>query len=177
MHTYGYHPVLGVTIRSDGLVLVPQSGNNPAHWTFGCKGSNGYLQVSINGKKYRVHRLVAETFIPNPGNLPQTHHSNRNRADNRVENLSWVTAIQNNRDTIRTDRVSARGEKHYYDYKDKKQYFREFGAHRLKTHKYVLLSDGKQHWVPNKQATILLKLPEMERNFVRGRTTQNSRRA
>ena len=166
MHIYKYHPILGVAVRSDGMVLVPQNGKNPAHWTFGCKGSNGYLQVSINGKKYRVHRLVAETFIPNPENKPQVHHKNRNRTDNRAfENLSWVSRIENNRDTIRTDRVSARGEKHYYDYEDKKQYFRDFGAHRLKTHKYVLLSDGKQHWVPNKQATILLKLPVKERKY------------
>jgi hypothetical protein len=42
-----------------------------------------------------VHRLVAETFIPNPNNLPFIDHINANRLDNRVENLRWCTEKQN----------------------------------------------------------------------------------
>ena len=61
--------------------------------------TNGYLQVCIkaNGKfiKQRIHRLVAQTFIPNPDNLPQVNHKNCNRADNRVSNLEWCSNSYN----------------------------------------------------------------------------------
>ena len=49
----------------------------------------GYPTVHIHGTTQRVHRLVTQAFIPNLWNLPEVHHRNRNRADNRVENLRW----------------------------------------------------------------------------------------
>ena len=62
----------------------------------------GYVCVKLskNGKKkdYKVHRLVAEAFIPNPNNLPQVNHKIddfEHRSDNRVENLEWCTAEYN----------------------------------------------------------------------------------
>lgn len=64
------------------------------------KDKYGYLTVRINGKFYKVHRLIAEAFIPNPENKPWIDHKNRVRDDNRIENLCWCTYKENaaNRD-------------------------------------------------------------------------------
>ena len=58
----------------------------------------GYAMVllSKNGivKMRKVHRLVAETFLPNPYNLPEVHHKNHDTKDNRANNLAWVTSVE-----------------------------------------------------------------------------------
>ena len=55
---------------------------------------DGYTLIKLSknciNKMMTVHRLVAETFLPNPDNLPQVHHINHDRTDNRVHNLKWV---------------------------------------------------------------------------------------
>lgn len=57
---------------------------------------DGYLMVNINRKPQRVHRLVANAFIPNPNKLPCVDHINTDKEDNRVENLRWVNHKDNN---------------------------------------------------------------------------------
>lgn len=65
--------------------------------TFYSKG--GYVRVKLNygdrSKKVMVHRLVAMAFIPNPDNKPHVDHIDRNRSNNCVENLQWVTPKEN----------------------------------------------------------------------------------
>ena len=68
--------------------IVKQSPNN-----------QGYLRLTLckNNVKYskRVHRLVAEAFLPNPDNLPEVNHKDECKTNNRADNLEWCTAQYN----------------------------------------------------------------------------------
>lgn len=54
-----------------------------------------YYYVSICGKDYRINRLVAKAFIPNPDNKPIVHHKDHNKLNNHWTNLEWATASEN----------------------------------------------------------------------------------
>lgn len=56
---------------------------------------DGYLFVTIDGKQYPKHRLVAELFVKNPNDKPFVNHIDGNKQNNRAENLEWVTQAEN----------------------------------------------------------------------------------
>ena len=72
---------------------------------------DGYLSVCLTGdtgrqRNFRVHRLVAETFIPNPKNYDQVNHIDEVKTNNCVENLEWCNSKYNNNHGTRNKRVS-----------------------------------------------------------------------
>lgn len=71
----------------------------------------GYLQVDLydkEGKKVRlyVHRLVAETYIPNPDDQPQVGHIDENPFNNSWDNLYWTNPMNNNNYGHRNEKIS-----------------------------------------------------------------------
>ena len=69
-----------------------------------CKYKDEYLSINLckNGKQkiHKIHRLVAEAFIPNPDNKPCIDHINTDKNDNRVDNLRWVTHKENSNNPL-----------------------------------------------------------------------------
>jgi len=73
-------------------------------------GKMQYRSVSLSkngkGKTYRIHRLVAEAFIPNPNNYPNVLHNDNDTSNNSVSNLRWGTQKDNLEQMSRENRWS-----------------------------------------------------------------------
>lgn len=76
-----------ITFIKKGICLKPH------------KKKNGYYVVTLckNGKKEEVlvHRIIAQTFLPNPKNLPEVNHKDENPENNKLSNLEWCTRNYN----------------------------------------------------------------------------------
>ena len=74
-----------------------------------CGSRRDYLFVNLykNGKhkQYYIHQLVAKAFIPNPENKPCIDHIDNDKNNNHVENLRWVTYLENMNNTITRKRI------------------------------------------------------------------------
>lgn len=74
--------------------------------------NQGYecIKISCNRQKkeFKIHRMVALAFIPNVENKPHIDHINTIRSDNRVENLKWVTRLENAHNPITYSRMFGR---------------------------------------------------------------------
>lgn len=95
-----------IFVRSDGRLH-----NKPGRTLTPGVNSKGYLFVNLADKLHkatptRVHRLVAEAFIPNPENLPQVNHIDEDKFNNKALNLEWCTAHYNDTYGTRNQRLS-----------------------------------------------------------------------
>jgi hypothetical protein len=91
-------------VETDGKYLISSLGRIYSNISLRILNINpnkitGYVNVPLDkrqgGKSYRVHRLVAKAFIPNPLNKKEVNHKNKDKSDNRVENLEWMNVWEN----------------------------------------------------------------------------------
>ena len=122
--------------------------------------SHDYVQISLNGRTYRLHRILARHFIPNPNNLPEVDHVDRNPSNNSIDNLRWVSRSENARNRT----VTALGRREYmntapndlieitqyndFEFPPEKYFFcceNDKVVQRINNHKWRFLSENPQN--------------------------------
>lgn len=101
-------------MASNGVKDILYKGRTLKPWLDGRKN---YLMVMLSNsnshkKRFLIHRLVAQAFIPNPDNKPEVNHINGVKTDNRVENLEWVTSKENKEHAIKNGYYNTEKFKH-----------------------------------------------------------------
>lgn len=84
----------GYNVDVSGIIYSKQS-NRKDKPLYLHPDKDGYLQVEINGKYEKVHKIVASIYVANPNNKPQIDHIDGNKSNNCADNLRWVTAKEN----------------------------------------------------------------------------------
>jgi hypothetical protein len=95
------HPVYNkILVTKDGNVYSMGKNYKTPRKLKESFDERGYVRVRVQvglyeQKQRSVHRLVAETYLPNPNNLCEVHHKDNNPMNNNLDNLEWVTHKQN----------------------------------------------------------------------------------
>ena len=120
----------------------------------------GYVLIHLNRRTYRLHRILAKHFLPNPDDLPQVDHIDRIKTNNSIENLRWVTTSEN----LRNRTVAAYGRREYLnnppnditeirtfndvEYEENKYFFcfeNDQVVQRYNNHKWKFLSENRNN--------------------------------
>lgn len=112
-----WKPIIGLeelyAVSNKGRVASLQYHGKPSFSIMTLINVSGYQAVKIRNSKtgfektMKVHRFVAEAFIPNPEDKPYIDHIDTNPANNNVENLRWVTGLENQRNPLTLSRISS----------------------------------------------------------------------
>jgi len=91
LRLFSYDPVTGIVTRNLSTASIMMAGD-----VVGCAGTRGYLVVSVNGRRYRLHRVI---WLMVTGGFPdeKIDHINGDTSDNRFENIRAVTQSENTR--------------------------------------------------------------------------------
>lgn len=184
IHAFGKsvqkHPTLDILCRDDGLVCIKGHGfgHSKRHWTRGSRTDKGYLVVGIDNKVYPVHRLIAETFIPNPHGFPVVDHIDRERNNNVVTNLRWTTYVVNARNSGPCYSQKTRDGFHAYDNPSEydslrgkayrlanPEHIKELWVSWASKNKKVRFPEGKKLWLKNELAEQALAIPFNMRSY------------
>jgi len=110
----------GYKISNLGTIVHVRTGNQVKGSVGQIKGKSAYIVITLYAypgskeKKIRLHRLLAEHFIPNPNDLSCVNHKDGNKLNNALDNLEWTTYSKNNKHAYKTGLkkpVSMSGEK------------------------------------------------------------------
>lgn len=116
---------------------------------------DGYCSVALSKdgkiKRYKIHRLVAQAFIPNPEGLPQVNHKDENKTNNNVDNLEWCTSKYNINYGSRLNKsLLTKSERGYIDFNmiglDRKEYSKIWRSN----HKDIMREYHKKYYMMNK---------------------------
>ena len=134
-----------------------------------CK--NGYKRVCLckdgKEKRIKVHRLVAQAFIPNPDNKPIINHKDGNKINNSVENLEWCTYKENAQHAIKTGLIDT--EKRISNMK--KIGKRSYKNNCRKIKQYDLNGIFIKEWSSLKEASLEMKIINTSiSNCIKGRS-------
>lgn len=107
----------------------------------GYPNHRGYMMITLykdgNNKRFSVHRLIAKAFIPNPENKQEVDHIDTNRVNNNINNLRWVSRVENCNNPLTLQHVGDvhRGERNHNYHKHIPKEVRQKMSQSLKGHK------------------------------------------
>ena len=132
------------TIFTNGIIISSWRNNELTP----CLDNDGYLIVTLyNGKKgltQKLHRLLAQAFIPNPLNKKTVNHKDGNKLNNELSNLEWNTQGENNVHAFKNGIKIAPGKDHMDRIREGalKKVRQPIGAYDFKTNKKLWECDG-----------------------------------